>query len=295
MAAPSRTLFDENLVKDLFSKVRGKSTLAKLSAQEGIPFNGTKHFTFSMDDEVDIVAENGKHTAGRVSFEPVIMVPLEFEYGTRLSKEFVYASEEEQINYLQAFNDGFAKKLARGLDIAAMHGYNPRTGATAAVIGENYFDAKVTDKVTYSAGTADDNIDAAIKLVSDHDGDTTGIAMSKTLASDMSKIKANGVTVYPEFRFGGVPTNLNGIAVDANVTVSKGPTGSLDHAIVGDFQNAFKWGFGKTVETELIQYGDPDNTGKDLKGYGQVYLRATAYIGWGILAPDYFALVQATA
>ena len=34
---------------------------------------------------------------------------------------------------------------------------------------------------------------------------------------------------------------------------------------------------------EIIQYGDPDNSGKDLKGYNQIYIRAEAYIGWGIL------------
>ena len=45
----------------------------------------------------------------------------------------------------------------------------------------------------------------------------------------------------------------------------------------------FKWGYAKTIPTKLIEYGDPDNTGKDLQGYNQVYLRAEAYIGWGIM------------
>jgi len=42
---------------------------------------------------------------------------------------------------------------------------------------------------------------------------------------------------------------------------------------------------------EIIPYGDPDNTGKDLAGHGQVYLRATAFVGWGILVEDAFARV----
>ena len=29
---------------------------------------------------------------------------------------------------------------------------------------------------------------------------------------------------------------------------------------------------------EIIQYGDPDNSGKDLKGYGQIYIRAEVYL-----------------
>ena len=64
-----------------------------------------------------------------------------------------------------------------------------------------------------------------------------------------------------------------------------------DHAIVGDFFSAFKWGFSKEIPLEIIKYGDPDNTGKDLKGYNQVYIRAEVYLGWGILVPEYFARV----
>ena len=48
-------LFDPVLTKDLINKVKGKSSLAVLSAQTPIPFNGSKEFTFSMDNEVDIV------------------------------------------------------------------------------------------------------------------------------------------------------------------------------------------------------------------------------------------------
>lgn len=45
------SLFDPILVKDLVSKVKGKSSLAKLHAQEPLPFNGQKEFTFTMDSE----------------------------------------------------------------------------------------------------------------------------------------------------------------------------------------------------------------------------------------------------
>lgn len=53
-------LFSPALATDLINKVKGRSSLAVLSAQTPIPFNGTKEFTFSMDNEIDIVAENGK-------------------------------------------------------------------------------------------------------------------------------------------------------------------------------------------------------------------------------------------
>lgn len=291
MAEPSRTMYDQELITDLFSKVRGNSALAKLSQQQGIPFVGTKEFTFSMDNEVDIVAENGKKTNGGISFDPIKIVPIKFEYGARVSDEFLYASDEEKIKVLMAFNDGFAKKLAKGFDIAAFHGFNPRTSTASTVVGENHFDAKIDQKVDYAKEKVDENLDDAIALVDGSDGDVTGIAMSKVFGNDMSKIKENGVTVYPAFKFGGAPDSLNGMTIAANNTVSKGPTTYPDHAIVGDFQNAFKWGYSKEIPLQIIEYGDPDNTGKDLKGYGQVYIRAESYLGWGILVPEFFARI----
>ena len=76
---------------------------------------------------------------------------------------------------------------------------------------------------------------------------------------------------------------------DTNNTVNFAT--SKVHAYVGDFSNAFKWGIAKEIPLEVIQYGDPDNSGKDLKGYNQVYLRTEIYIGWGILAPEFFARI----
>nr|HES3728766.1 phage major capsid protein [Streptococcus pyogenes] len=121
------SLFDKHLVSDLINKVKGHSSLAKLSSQKPIPFNGSKEFTFTLDSDIDVVAENGKKTHGGLSLEPVTIVPIKVEYGARLSDEFLYATEEEKIDILKAFNEGFAKKLARGIDLMAMHGINPRT------------------------------------------------------------------------------------------------------------------------------------------------------------------------
>lgn len=289
MATTRGSLFDPSLVTDLISKVKGKSSLAKLSGQTPIPFNGLKEFVFSMDKEVDIVAEGGAKSEGGISLAPVTIIPIKFEYGARVSDEFMFAKEEAQLDILSAFNDGFAMKVAKGLDLAAMHGINPRTGEASAVVGDNNFDSKVTQKVTYASATPDDNLEAAIALVNGSDGDMSGMALSKTFGAAMAKVKANGIKLYPEFSFGACPDSFGGIGVDVNSTVSGGS--AKDHAIVGDFQNGFKWGYSKEIPLEIIEYGDPDNSGKDLKGYNQVYLRAEVYLGWGILLPSSFARI----
>lgn len=283
------SLFDPELVTDLINKVKGRSSLAVLSNAKPIPFNGQKEFTFSMDSEIDIVAENGKKTEGGVSIDPTTIVPIKFEYGARVSDEFMYASEDEQLDILKSFNDGFARKVARGLDIAAIHGLNPRTGTASSVVGDNYFDKKVTQTVAYVQATPDECVEASIAQVEGADKEVTGIAICPEVRSDLAQMTGtNGEKLYPEFKFGGKPSTLGAQSLDINSTVSFG-TGTKDTGIVGDFANMFKWGYSKEIPLQIIEYGDPDNSGNDLKGYGQVYLRAEIFLGWGILDADSFS------
>lgn len=285
-------LFAPETVADLFSKVAGKSSLAKLAGTMPIPFNGAEIFTFSMDDEVNIVAENTVKSAGSISVAPIKVVPIKIEYGARVTDEFMYASEEKQLEILKAFNDGYAKKVARALDIMAIHGVNPRSKEASALIGTNSFDTNTgVATVTYDVTQIEENIEAAIAAINEA-YDTTGMAMSKDFSSTLASLTVNGVKQYPELAWGANPGVVNGLPVDVNSTVSF--NASKDKAIVGDFANAFKWGYAKEIPLEVIQYGDPDQSGKDLKAYNQVYLRCETYIGWGILDPSAFARIAAS-
>lgn len=282
------TLFEPTLVTDLVSKVKGKSSLAALSGQTPIPFNGQKEFVFTMDSEIDVVAESGKKTHGGVSLAPRTIVPIKVEYGARVSDEFMYASEEERISILQAFNDGFAKKVARGLDLMAFHGVNPRSGTASAVIGTNHFDALVDQTVTATAN-ANADIESAVGDVQEAGGEVSGLAIAPAFRTALAGLtKTDGNAMFPELAWGAAPQTLNGVRVDVNKTVSDMST---DLAVIGDFANAFKWGYAKEIPMEIIQYGDPDNSGLDLKGYNQIYIRSELYLGWGILAPENFARV----
>ena len=288
------SMFDPKLVNDLISKVKGKSSLAVLGQQTPIPFNGSKEFIFTMDSEIDIVAENGKKSHGGISIEPVTIRPIKFEYGARVSDEFLYATDEEKIDILKAFNDGFAKKAAKGFDISCMHGLNPRTRAASEVVGNNCFDKKVTQTVDYVSASPDANIEAAIALVEGSEMEVTGMVISPSVRADLAAMKNSAnEKLYPEFSFGGKPLTLGAQSLEINSTVSF--NASSDKVIIGDFANMFKWGYSKEIPLEIIKYGDPDNSGKDLKGYNQVYIRAEIYLGWGILDADSFAIVKDAA
>lgn len=287
MALENKTLFSEDLVKDLFNKVAGHSALAKLSAQIPVSFVGNEIFTFSMDDEVEMVGEGGKKSAGASGIDPVKIVPIKVLYQTRVSDEFKYASEEKKVEILKAFNEGYAKKVARGLDIMAIHGVNPRTRENAASI-ENCFAKLDIAKVEYDAANIEANVETAIAAVGEA-YDVTGMAMARPFSQALASLTVNGVKQYPELGWGANPDAIKGLPVDVNSTVNF--NNAKDMAIVGDFKNAFKWGYAKQIPLEVIEYGDPDGTGKDLKAYNQVCLRAETYIGWGILDAAAFARI----
>ena len=191
------------------------------------------------------------------------MKPVKIEYGMRVSDEFLIASAEYQINILRAFAEGFARKAAKGLDIMAFHGFNPRTGAAATtLIGANNFDAAVTQTVTRTAD-ANADVESAVALL----------------------------TAAGELGWGATPDTLRGIRYRANGTVDY--TGSTTKAVVGDFER-FRWGIAHEIPAKIIEYGNPDNdaTAGDLQGHNQVYIRAEMFIGWAILDPTAFALIE---
>lgn len=291
------TLFPEELIPELIQQTVGASALAKLCAAKPIPFNGQKEFTFTLDKEIDVVAENGAKTKGGATVAPVTIVPVKVEYGARVSDEFLYAAEDARLDILTSFAEGFARKVARGLDLMAFHGVNPRTGSASSVIGTNHFDSKVTQTVTIQGeDKPDDNIEAAVALVQGSEREVNGLVLAPVFKSELAKQKtADGAKLYPQLAWGSNPGEINGLRMESNTTLSA--NSSLDRALVGDFINAFRWGYAKKIPVEVIKYGNPDNdqTLGDLKGHNQVYLRAEAYIGWGILDPSAFAFVKAGA
>lgn len=297
MATSKENLFDPRLTQEIITKMAGHSTLAKLCQSTPVAFNGNKEFIFSLDKDIDVVAEGGAKSEGGLTLTPVTVIPYKVEYGARVSDEFMYATEEEKIDILSNFTEGFGKKLAVGLDKMAFHGVNPRTGTASTVIGDKHFDKAVKDAnvVTYDKTKPDESLEEAINKVGDNDGIVTGIAMANSMRKDMAQLKnKNGDRVYPDFAFGSAPSALGSQTLDVNRTVDMAGK-NTDKAIVGDFANMFKWGYAKDVFFKVIEAGDPDNSGQDLAGHNQVYLRCEAYIGWGILDPDSFAIVRSAS
>lgn len=288
------TLLPEVVTGEMINLVRGKSSLARLSDAIPVAFNGNRIFTFNFDREIDLVAENGSKSNGGATVAPVNVSPYKVEYGVRVSDEFMYAADELRLQYLRSFAEGFAKKLARGLDIMAFHGVNPRTSQAATQLAANNFDALVSNTSSMGSGTGTAAIEAAIQQVTGAEHDVTGLAMANALRNALAGEKkgtSSNEPLYPELAWGSQPSVINGLPTDINSTVSYATATALGY--VGNFRDFFRWGYTKEIPIEVIQYGNPDNdaTAGDLKGHNQVYLRGEAYVGWGILNPNAFSRI----
>lgn len=277
-------MFPASVVKEVFSMVSGHSTLVKLAKRMPVAFSGNDIFTFNLDGEVAIVGEGAPKPAGEATIKPVSVKPIKVMYQHRLSNEFLRASEEKQLEMLGAFKEGFSKKIASGLDIMGFHGVNPATLEASPAIGENHLDT--VQSTDFTPGEPEEALNAAVELVGDND--ITGYALSRAFGTELGKYKEAGISQYPEYKLGGNPGVLGKTPADVNSTVSKGNANAMGY--VGDFANAFRWGYADQIPFEIIEYGDPDGQG-DLKRNNEIVLRTEAWIGWGILNKAAFARI----
>lgn len=293
----ANTLFPRELVTELFSKVNGHSSVAKLANQIPMSFSGTDVMTFSLDSDVAIVGEGAAKPAGDATVATVTIRPVKVVYQSRVNDEFMHCAEEKQLQYLQAFTDGYAKKIARGLDIMVFHGLDPKSNTISSIIGANCLDRAASVALeAYTSAAVEGDITAAIGALGEGYV-CNGIAMSPAFATALSQVSlAGGQRPYEEFMWGGNPGAVRGINADVNptVAVSASTATLLPYAYLGDW-SAFRWGYASNMPLEVIEYGNPDGGTYDLKQANQVLLRTEAYIGWGILDPTAFARIATTA
>lgn len=284
-------LFPSEVTNQIKNLVRGQSSLAKLSNQAPLSFNGTTEFVFNFDGEAEVVGERGAKSNTGASIAPVTVQPFKVVAGTRVTDEFLIASDTVKLDILKEFRDGFARKLARTLDITAMHGKNPKTGTVLPIFGNGYFDAAVTQTVA-ATNNANTDVESAVALVQAQQHEVTGLAMSPKLKADLAKLtKSDGTPYYPQLQWGGKDVEqLNGVPIHSNDTVAFDQ--SKDLGIIGNFAELFRWGIARDINLQVLTAGNPDNSADgDLAGHNEVYIRGEAYIGFAILDPTAFARI----
>lgn len=306
-SADAKVLLPRNIADGMIVKTQSTSTVAKLSGAEPQQFGETDYLIFDSFPRAEFVEEGAQKSSTKGAFRSVTAKPRKAQVTMRFNQEVKWADEDYQLNVLSQLAAKGSEALSRALDLGLYHRIQPKTGQVISG-WDNYLTA-TTKAVEYTAGT--DELDQAIResvglLVNDADDPVTptGIALDPTTVWDLGNLQTknadgspSGVQRYPQLGLGTEIDSFLGLSAAVGNTVSGRPEAAADtgvKALVGDFQNGVRWGIQRNLPVELIEYGDPDGTGEDLKGRNQIALRLEIVFGWYVFT-DRFAKIVAPA
>lgn len=285
----SKIALPSSVITEVLNKAKDTSTIAALSPSVPQKFADTTYLVFNPTSEAEVVAEGAKKSSYDLSTTPVEAKRVKIVTTTRVSDELKWADEDNKLEIVSNIIADQAEAIGRALDYVVYHAINPKTGLpldgyTSLVSG--------AASVVHDTSVVDDIDELTDALI---DYDINGFALSRGFASDLRKqrVPATGQRLYPE-----IPLSLNAGALDGipaavsgtvNGRLAKTATGVL--GIMGDF-GTIKWGMCRDAFSEVIEYGDPDNTGQDLKGANQVAYRTEAVLAYALLDPKAFAVLK---
>lgn len=272
--------------------------LPKLVAQRPTLFGPVNGATFSGVPRAQIVGESEqKDGQDPFSLTPFSADPVKAQISVRASDEFMWADEDYQMGILSDLvAPAIGAGMGRFVDLFTFHGINPITGTVSAKATKYLSQAT---KIVEVGDSPTAELNQAVGLIA-----SEGTAMPNGVAFDAAYNYAlatevyptghslAGQPMYPSMGFNGVE-NWRGLRGAVSSTVSGRP--ELDdtglRAILGDY-NEVKWGYQRQIPLSVIEYGDPDNTGRDLKGHNEILFRAEVVIYVAIGDLNKFALVQ---
>lgn len=288
--------FPTDVADGIVEKAKTQSTVAALSGQEPMRFGNVDIITFDDDLTAEFVEESAPKGADEAKPAVVTAVPHKAVVQMRTSDEFLWADQDYRLGILDRFSDKYARALSRALDLGLYYRLNPRTG-TAITSWTNYLNT-TTKRVEITASSeADMDFEAAAGLVIGAGYGVNGVAFDPKYAWTLSTARyADGRKKFPELGLGAGISTFEGVNAAVSTTVSGKPTDgdTADNkvrAILGNFQSGIRWGVQKSFPFRVLEYGDPDNTGRDLAGHNEVLLRGEVVYGWYVFA-DQFAVIE---
>lgn len=279
-----------SVATEIVNKAKDTSTIAFLSPSTPQIFSDADYLVFNGKSEAEVVAEGAVKNSYEQTVDSVVAKRFKVQTTTRVTSELQWADEDNQLQIIRSIQADQAAALGRALDYVIYHAINPKTGT--ALSG---FNPLSTSAVQVTDGDDDiSNVDALADALNDS-YDINGVALSKTWASRLRKLRvpSTGMRFYPEIPLNLQAGSLDGITAATSGTVNgrlaKTPTKVL--AFMGDF-SLIKWGMVRDLTSEIIAYGDPDQTGVDLKAHNQIAYRTEAMYAFAVIDPHAFAVLK---
>lgn len=274
----------------IINKVGNTSTIAALSPSTPQLFLNEDYIVFNGAAEAEVVAEGQQKSSYEQTASYVTGKKFKVQCTTRVTEELKWADEDNRLEIISSIQEDQTKAIARALDYVIYHAINPKSGSPLS----GY--TALTASATSVTDSEDDiaNVDALADAVNEYE--INGVALSRTWASRLRKLRvpATGMRFYPEIPINLAAGTLDGIPAATSTTVDgkKATTPTKVLGIMGDY-SLIKWGMIRDIWAEVIQYGDPDKTGVDLKANNQIAYRTEAMFSYAVLDPKAFAVLKA--
>lgn len=277
------------LVNSMVAKAKDTSVVAALSTPIPQVFADSRHMVFTESAEAEVVAEGAKKSAYENKISLVEGKRVKLVTTTRVTDELKWADEDCRLQIVEAIQADQVAALGRALDYVILHAVNPKTGSALsgyqALTGQAASVTATDDEVA--------NIDAMADQLIDYN--VNGLAVSREFASSLRKLRvpATGQRLFPEVPLSLAVADIDGIRAVASGTVNgrKCTEPTKVRAIMGDW-DCIKWGMVRDATAEIIEYGDPDNTGVDLKGSNMIAYRTESMFSYAVLDPKAFCVLK---
>ena len=282
----------KEVAKGIITKIHDASVVQTLSSAEPRLFKDIEHMYFTKEPEAEFVGEGVQKSNTPAEFTVVPGEIHKAQVTVRLSNEVKWADEDSQLQIIDAIEEAAANSMGRALDYGVIHGINPLTGTAVSGMGH------ITDGANTVTATSDAaaDLDSLVEKVNE-DFDITGIALSRSYANALRKLRASGtgLRLYPEIPLNLQPGTLEGIAAATSSTVNGklASTATGVTAVLGDW-DMVKWGFVRDMFMEVIETGDPDGLG-DLKRMNQIAYRVEVCYSWAVIDDLAFAVLKTAA
>ena len=267
-----------------WQKAIKSGVLAQLAGQNPeIKVGSTDFFTFTGTPKAELVGESIQKSNTGEAPSKVTAKTYKVQVTHRFSEEVMYADEDYKLQLIDTLVGRVGTAISRAVDLVAIHGINPLTGTVASV-----------DQYIMKAGNGVHKIDTSASATADYalalrelataGYSPTGSALDPVFALDLADERdGNSVLINPNISING--GSVSGVQAVVGDTVSArheiaGGSGVV--GVVGDFQNAFKWGVARNIGLRTLTSGDPDGNG-DLARNNEIAIRAEAIFGFVFL------------
>lgn len=304
MTLTTETLhLDQKLRGGILLEAANSSFISTLGVQQPIDLTTEAILSFTDFSGHQAVGEGEAKTVTPVNTKLIKIErgPLVSQF--RLSSRAVQKSEANGQAALTNAYRTMSQKLGESIDILLTHGTSPNSGEKSTDFNRVLAAGEGT-RVQAIDDVARPDL-ALQQAIADTEADGTEITGVVVTPHVFSKIKTMRNTTNESLRyplFQNMPVNHPDLVFSGykmHVSKNLGKTsvrgavnGSGVDFLIGDFRQIV-WGM-EVLSVELIEHGDPDNTGRDLKGHNEVMPRLEVMLESTILDKSRFVVGRKT-